>query len=477
MTADSARRRRRRRLFGVGAVVTILALCAGGWLVWPDRDDQSQESGKPSANTAPQGRLDIRETVEKPPKSTTGRMAFRFSVDDMRPGEEYEMPGSWATDKVLAKGIGRTLVGFKMGADVTTDDEIWRLPLSGPICGVTRHVTVEGRTAVLHRNHKNPKALCDHVTFVDLDSGKKLWDKEFPASDSVFGVDAMTVTMTRATVAVTWDRGSAAYDMDRGTRLWKNTKTSGCDHQGLAGGRALLMLMACFADDEMTYRVRNVNPRTGAAEWTYRVTDGVKDVALLSAEPAVLGVSAGEIGVTHLISLDHRGKRRTTIGLQGGRFEVKCRILRFQVVDDCPSTVVTDDQVFVTSRERDNSNWILSFDLATGKAVKKFDSGRNRLIYPLRTSGKHVLAFRDSDDHITPMEVVSLDPRTGKETPYFSFGLPPEAWTLTSQELADIFVQNGRIFFSSARATGPDDKDGRWSWLVLGVGSDRASSN
>lgn len=30
--------------------------------------------------------------------------AFRFSVDDMSPGEEYEMPGTWATYKALAKG-------------------------------------------------------------------------------------------------------------------------------------------------------------------------------------------------------------------------------------------------------------------------------------------------------------------------------------------------------------------------------------
>ncbi|MEV7196117.1 PQQ-binding-like beta-propeller repeat protein [Streptomyces sp. NPDC093510] len=463
-------------------MVLVLALCAGGWVLWLGPDDSARESRKPPAGPASQGRLDVRETVEKRPESATGQMAFRFSVDDMSPGEEYEMPGTWATDKVLAKGINRTLVGFQVGKDVTTDDEIWRLPLSGPICGVTRHVTAEGRTAVLHRAQKNEDSLCNQVAFVDIDSGKKVWDREFPTSESIFGQDPTSVTMTRATVAVSWGDGSTAYDMDRGTRLWTNKKSDGCAYQGVAGGRALLTLMACSrGKEDVTYRVRKLAPRTGATRWTHRVAGGVKDVKVLSAEPPVIAVGAGGLGATHLFSLDDRGKRRATIGLDGGRYEVRCRERHdYATIDDCPSTVVSDEQVFLTSRQADEANWITSFDLTTGKAVRKFDSGPNQLFYPLRMSGGQVLAFRESSDHITPLGVVSLNPRTGKETPYFSFGLPPEAWTLTSLELSDVVVQNGRIFFSSVRAEGPSDSDKdtpQVSWLVLGVGSAAVAHN
>ncbi|MFI1682373.1 PQQ-binding-like beta-propeller repeat protein [Streptomyces sp. NPDC020607] len=486
VAADRARRqRRRRRALGAGAVVLVLALCTGGWLLWlgpDDAADTAHQDGKPSAGTASQGRLDIRETVEKRPESTTGQMAFRFAVDDMSPGEEYEMPGTWATDKVLAKGINRTLVGFEVGKDVTTDDEIWRIPLSGPICGVTRHVTVEGRTAVLHRAQKNPESLCNQVAFVDIDSGKKLWDKEFPTSESVFGQDATSVTMTRGTVAVAWGDGATAYDMDRGTRLWRNKKSDGCTYQGLAGGRALLTLLACSrGKEDITYRVRNLAPRTGTTRWTHQAAGGVKDVKVLSTDPPVIAVGAGDLDLTHLFSLDDRGKRRATIGLDGGRYEVRCRERHdYPAIDDCPSTVVSDDQVFLTSREAEGANWMTSFDLSTGKAVRKFDAGRNQLLYPLRMSGGQVLAFRESSDHITPLGVVSLNPRTGKETPYFSFGLPPEAWTLTSLELSDVVVQNGRIFFGDFRAEGPVDnaKDTpKVSWLVLGIEGARKAPN
>ncbi|MEW1928576.1 hypothetical protein [Streptomyces sp. NPDC088360] len=61
---------------------------------------------------------------------------------------------------------------------------------------------------------------------------------------------------------------------------------------------------------------------------------------------------------------------------------MNCSLARgFGAVDDCPSTVVSDDQVFVMSREDphgdmvNNANRVVSFDLGTGKIVMKFESG------------------------------------------------------------------------------------------------------
>lgn len=455
--------------------VVVAVLCAGGGFLWFGTGGSTPDDDKP--DTTPQSRLDVRETVEEPPATAKGQMAFRFSVDDMSPGEQYETPGTWATDKILAKGINRTLVGFKMGDDASTGDETWRTPLAGPICGVTRHVTVQGRTAVLHRAKNDPEALCNRVAFVDIDTGEKVWEKQYPTSENIFGQDATSVSMTRGTVAVTWGDGSAAYDMDTGDRLWKKKSVSDCDHQGVAGGRGLLMVLSCSHTKDVTYQVQKLNPRTGYASWTYQVADGVKGVNLLSAEPVVVALAAGDNAVTHLISLDDHGKRRATIGLEDGRYVVNCfTATGSHAVDDCPSTVVSDDQVFVMSREDphgdmiNNANRIVSFDLATGKTVKKFESGSDQLLYPLRMSGDQLLAYRESSDHISPMGLVSLDPRTGKETPYFFFGLPVEGWTLASIELSDIVVQDGRIFFGSRQASGPSaEKKKEWSWLVIGI--------
>lgn len=475
LAADGARRSRRRRLVGVIGAVLVAVLCTGGGFLWFGTGGSAPDDDKPGAT--PQGRLDVRETVEERPETRRGQMAFRFSVDDMSPGEQYEMPGTWATGKILAKGINRTLVGFKMGKDASTGDETWRTPLNGPICGTTRHVTVEARTAVLHRSKNDPEAPCDRVAFIDIDTGEKVWDKAFPTSETLLGQDPTSVSMTRGTVAVAWGNGSIAYDMDTGDRLWKKARVSDCEHRGLVGGRGLLMLLACVHTKDVTYQVQKLEPRTGDAKWTYFVADGVKGVNLLSAEPAVIAPAAGDNDVTHLISIDDRGKRRATIGLESGHYVVDCNTATgFNAADDCPSTVVSDDQVFVMSAEDphgdmiNNSNRIVSFDLATGKTVKKFESGSGQLLYPMRMSGGRLLAYRESSDHITPMGLTSLDPRTGKETPYFYFDLPVEGWTLASVELSDVVVQDGRLFFGSRRASGPSaEKKKEWSWLVIGI--------
>lgn len=470
------------RLLGSVAAGALAALCLGAGLMMYANDDDTLADAKPTA--APQHPDDVRETVEKPPRTTSGRMAFRFSVDDMSPGEQYEMPGLWATDKILAKGINRTLLGFAIGKDVVAGDEVWSVRLDGPICGTTRHVTADGRTAVLYRADSGEKALCDHVAFVDLDTGEKIWQKALPSTGAPRYAETLpSITLTRGTVVVTWSKGLSAYEMATGEELWKRRRTDGCRDTGSAGGKALLIRDTCTAEKTLdpSFRIRKVDPRTGEVEWTYDVTKGVRDVYLVSSEPAVLGTAAGDVSITDLITLDEKGEYRATIRLGNGTYVADCASqTNDNTIDDCPSVVVGDGQIFLESREdpdqtaEANSNWIIGFDVETGKTTRKFESGRKQLLHPLRMSGDQLLAYRESTDNIRPYGLVAIDPRTGGETPYFYFGLPIEATILATPKLVDIRVQNGRLFFGARAATGPGDgQEKRWEWLVLGVESVR----
>ncbi|MFD7709232.1 PQQ-binding-like beta-propeller repeat protein [Streptomyces sp. NPDC059785] len=492
LSSDDRRKNRRRRtaLVVAGAAVALAVLVGGG--VWLFRDGDSG-SVPADRQAAAQDRLDVRETVEERPASVAGQMAFRFSADDLSPGERYEMPGMWATDKILAKGINRTLVGFALGTDAAVGDEQWNLRLAGPVCGVTKRVSVENRTAVLFRSGEDDDALCDRLAFVDLDTGKKLWQAEMPVpgSEDSASQDLPAVTLTHATVAVTWGDGADAYDMDSGERLWRVKAADSCAYVGAGGGRALLTRIRCYNGDavsgsnsETTYQVRKLDPRTGKTRWTYEVARNTRGVALVSAEPAVIGISAGDAEITELISLDGQGGHRATIGLKSGRYLGECtEDTDRYTVEDCPTIAVGDDQVFLRSKETDAtgdkqegaahvSNWIVGFDLATGNTVKKFESGPDQVLYPLRMSGDRLLALRESNDHISPNGLVSLDPATGEETPYLYFDLPVEGYELTAVEDNDIVVEDGRLFFGRRAATGPTDGSQKaWQWLVLGVGS------
>ncbi|KOG31957.1 outer membrane protein assembly factor BamB family protein [Streptomyces resistomycificus] len=472
VTANNRLRKRRRTLLCTVAAVLVVVLAGAGWLLW---DPDAAKPGTTAA--AAQSRLDVRETVERQPESTTGAMAFRFSEDEMGPAEHHAMPGMWATDEILAKGINQSLIGFRIGTDARLGDELWKLRLSGAICGYTLHTTVENRTAVLFKSSDDEDALCDRVAFVDLDHGRKLWEHAFTPGRW----DTPSVTLTKATVAVTWGGGSDAYDMDRGRRLWRTEATGSCKDFGAAGGRALLVLVSCFDKEKSatswestTYKVRKVEPRTGRTLWTYSVAAGVREVTVPSTDPVVLAVAAGDTGFTELLSLDDQGENRATIRLESGLYVGECNEeLDFRVIDDCPTIPVGGGQVFLRSKDQSDArnpyNWIVGFDLKTGKTVKKFDSGPGQLLRPVQTSGGRLLALRESSDGISPMALVSLNPETGKETPYFYFSMPLEAVTLTVTDSNNILVDHGRLFFGAKEAVGPEKKT--WTWLVLGIGS------
>ncbi|MFB7995712.1 PQQ-binding-like beta-propeller repeat protein [Streptomyces sp. NPDC056002] len=473
-TADE-RRQRRTRLWVSVIVVLVVVACAGGWLMWAGLPGGGNDDSAGASTTRKQASDEVRETVEDRPKDRSGHLAASLA-DDLKPGKTLNMPGTWATDKVLVKGMNSTLEGIRIG----TDEEAWHYSLSGEICGTTRHVTVDGRTAVLFRNGKS-KGLCNQLGFFDLDTGKKLWQVSIPTSKTAMGEDVPNVSMTQGVVAAAWSAGSAAYDMSGGKRLWERKRTSDCREGGYAGGRALVVRLDCTdrasGSYDPEYRVQKRAPRTGKTLWTYKVSSGIDLVYLVSAEPPVLAVTAGEDGLSDLISLDAKGKYRSTIRLEGGHYDLDCSTTGVETaVDKCGQVVVGRKQAFITGGEQTEginrrSNWIVSFDLATGKSVEKFDSGADQMMYPMRMSGDQLLAFKESTDNFAPASVVSLNPATGVETPYYYFNVPPEA-KFMDPKTDDIVFEKGRVFFASRelQADGQGGKPVR-TWGAIGIES------
>ncbi|MGW6061590.1 outer membrane protein assembly factor BamB family protein [Streptomyces sp. NPDC055189] len=487
------------------AIVLAVVLCSGGGVFWAVADDDPEPAKQPTA--ARQAPDDIRGTVEKTPRTPESRLAVEYNEKEFKKRfktETVNAPGAWATDKNFVRGVGNTLKGFKFG----TFEEDWSTELSGPICDTTRHVTADGRTAVLlqerpakdtkddadkgkgkdkgkdkgkkskgkkskgkskdkkskDKKSKDKKSkdkdaeaaddeyLCTQLAFIDLNTGKKLWQVKLPDAKKAFAPNT-NVTMTRGTVAVAWSYGSAAYDMERGRQLWSSPGAGKCEDLGFAGGRSLLALVQCGDDADPQFKVQKVKPRTGKSEWTYKVARGVGRVYLVSSEPAVLAVSAGDIAVTDLITLDDRGDYQTTIDMPEDRFVDNCYKQLFGAVETCESIVVGRDQLFLaTAADALEDSWIVSYDLRTGKTVKKFDSKPHRPMYPVRMSGGKLLAFRPSSDGIEPAAVVSLDPRTAKETPYLLFGMPDRIVMEDPQE-TEVIVEHGRVFFAPRELT------------------------
>ncbi|MGW7070740.1 outer membrane protein assembly factor BamB family protein [Streptomyces sp. NPDC054855] len=519
----SAERENKKRRARALAVLLAVVLCVGSGVVWAAADGDEPQPKKPAAvRQAPD---DIRDTVEKFPRSPEANLAVDHNEKEFKKrfgGETVHAPGAWATEKNFVRGTGSTLKGFKFG----TFEEDWSTELTGPICDTTRHVTADGRTAVLLQERadkpkgkdekskddkgkkkskkdekskkskkskndkkgkgkgkgkgkeakgKSPKAddpdtsLCTQLAFFDLNTGEKLWQVKLPDAKGAFAPNT-NVTMTRGTVTVAWGQGSVAYDMKRGRQLWTSAASAECRDLGFAGGRDLLALVRCGGTEEPQFKVQKVRPRTGEPEWTYKVARGIERVYLVSSEPAVLAVSTAGTAVTDLITLDDRGDYRATIDMPEGRFVDNCHKPLFGTVETCDAIAVGRDQLFLAAAKGTPAdNWIVSYDLGTGKTVKKFDSKPGRPMYPLRVSGGRLLAFRPSADGVSPAAVVSLDPRTGKEAPYLLFGMPDRIG-MENPEENEIIVEHGRVFFAPRELSAEDS--GHWkdaAFSVLGV--------
>ncbi|MEV2252504.1 PQQ-binding-like beta-propeller repeat protein [Streptomyces sp. NPDC050147] len=512
LTADRVNKKKRRTR--VLVVLLALVLCMGSGIIWAaaGSDDEQQGKNPTAARQAPD---DIRDTVEKLPRTPEGRLAVDYNEDEFEKKfkkESVRAPGAWATDKNFVRGIGSTLKSFKFG----TFEEDWSKELTGPICDTTRHVTADGRTAVLLQERvgrgvkddedskgKKPKDnkgkdnkgkskkgkskkgdgkkdkkdkgkgteaedkySCTQLAFFDLNTGEKLWQVKLPDAKGAYAPNT-NVTMTRGTVAVAWGYGSVAYDMKRGRELWSTSASTECRDLGFAGGRDLLALAQCGDASEPRFKVQKVRPRTGEAEWTYKVTRGVGRVYLVSSDPVVLAVSAGDITVTDLITLDDQGEYQATIDMPEDRFLDNCHRQLFGNVETCDAIVVGRDQLFVATDEgRLADNWIVSYDLSTGKTVRKFDSKPDLPIHPLRMSGGKLLAFRPSSDSFAPAAVLSLDPRTGKQTPYLFFSMPDRLKMEDPQE-TEIIIEDGRIFFAPRELFA--ENGGPWEGMAFGA--------
>ncbi|MEU6090106.1 PQQ-binding-like beta-propeller repeat protein [Streptomyces sp. NPDC047085] len=475
--ADESRTRRRRRRIG-GVAAAAVALCLGaGLVVWVQSgDDGNDKSGPVAVEQAPD---EIRETVEKAPSSPEGQIVVEQKEAKLTADTRYA-PGTWATGKILARGVKNRIEGYKIEPD--GGDTAWTLKLDGHICATSRDVTADGRTAVVvqtaHVNDEGAK-MCDEVVFVDLNTGKKVWQQKMPGADFAY-VTNTNIALTKGVVAVAWGKGSVAYGMDKGKRLWNTTIASECHDMGYAGGRALLALVTCGRSSDTTYRVEKLDARTGKVVWKYQVARGIQGVYLASSEPPVVAVEAGDIDVTDLITLDGKsGERTATISMSG--FDPKCGRTTydngfFGVVDKCDGVVVGRDRLFVMSKEgtdiKQPSDQIVAFDVKSGATAGKFWGRPFQMVIPVRMNGDDLILYRRSIDDVQPAAVVDWNPRTDKETPYLLFQLPEDDEdTLSDPEQSDIVYEQGHVFFGP-RALERDDKNPTYPVLsVMGVGS------
>ncbi|MFF0560595.1 PQQ-binding-like beta-propeller repeat protein [Streptomyces sp. NPDC004266] len=458
------------------AVAVVLIIGAGIWYANSGGDDGGNEA-KGSGGTS-QGSSAGGDTggkglggggKEKPPADTKAKMAFQIGQPKVQ--DVTDVSGSWITDKAFVKPGVNSLVGY----DLDKGTVLWTLPLTGQVCGASRHVTADNKAPILFEATKRvaPRYYqpCTEVGVVDLNTGKLLW------STSVTGGSAgdqkvrfSEVTLSGTTVAAGGTDGGAAFDLANGNPRWKpQANDQNCYDMGYGGGEGLVAVRKCGQYDSPKVLIQNLNPMTGAPISQYQMPSGAKYASVVSTKPLVVAADIGDTagdgsGISDFFSIDEKtGKLKAKITADADQYAARCRATE---VESCTQALVGNGRLYVPTEEHegstgeygDETNEIIAFDLATGRTVpEKADAGDKFTFVPLRMDGGNLIAYK-APPYNQGGRIVSVDGGTMKETLLLENPADKSihnAESSFSLNGAELLYRDGRFFISETLISKP----------------------
>ncbi|MFC9801377.1 PQQ-binding-like beta-propeller repeat protein [Streptomyces bacillaris] len=363
--------------------------------------------------------------TEKAPGNTNSQVAFQVLQPEVT--QVTSVKGSWLTDKAYVKSGASEVVGY----DRDKGTKLWSVPVAGEVCGASRHMTKDHRTAILFKEGK-PTAekkypACNQVGVVDLAAGKLLWSKSVTSAtggDRPVQFDEVTISGT--TVAAGGTSGGAAFKLEDGAELWK-PKVDGnrCYDTGYAGGEALAVVRKCGSYDSPQLSVQMLNPATGAPLSSFDMPAGVDYASVVSTKPLVVAANVGDTagdgsGISDFFSIDAAtGKLIVRISADAEKYAARCRTTD---VESCQGLAVGNNRLYLPTEDHDGTgeygktNEIVAFDLATGKLLGgRADAGDRYSLTPLRMDGTSVIAYK-RPPYDKGGQIVSIDGETFKQT-------------------------------------------------------------
>ncbi|GAA4805134.1 PQQ-binding-like beta-propeller repeat protein [Streptomyces ziwulingensis] len=486
---------RNRTVAVVVAAVVALALVVGGvvWFAHSSGDeggkDDTATSGSTTGGGDEKGGTDgpaVADGQEKVPADPASEVLFQVPSPKVDKDERsVVVAGSWLTDKVYAKSGIAEITGYDPGKG----DELWTIPLAGPVCTVSKYVTVDNKAAVVHQpampTRAKPSQGCSQVTLIDLDTGRMLWSKEAKAERSGDRPMAFSnVTVSKDTVAAGGLAGGVGWDISSGATLWSPKADDSCYDNGYGGGPKLVVVRKCGELDARQLHIQTIDPKTGKVVSEYEMAPGIEYAAVVSTDPLVVAADVGDSagdgsGISDFFSLDNKtGKLRNRISAPGKNFAARCDAI--SRVEQCSGLTVGNDRLYIATEEHKGSgesysftNEIVVFDLATGKQTgERADAGDGYTMTPLRMDGGDVIAYKEPP-YNKGGQVVSIDGRTFEETKLLENPATKNVRDVETQmqpEYAEIIYSQGRLYLAAQFASALSASDDK-RYLTVAFGA------
>ncbi|MBR7672733.1 PQQ-binding-like beta-propeller repeat protein, partial [Streptomyces daliensis] len=455
------------KVVAIVAAVVALVLVAGvgGFFLLSGDDGGSDDEAKGGGGSS-QGT----EGGSNKPASVDGKELFKIQSPTITDDDPVSVVGAWATEKTFAKSTVNGIIGV----NAASGKKAWEIPLDGEVCASSRHVTESGKTAVVFGETKSSDAACSQIAVIDLDKGKKDWQEKMPNADdaSTLGIN---MTISQDVVAAKWLGGSVAYKISGGSPLWKAQPTGDCKDEGFAGGEELLAVVSCGGYDNPQMKVQKLNPTTGKSKWEFEAPRGVESISVISTDPVVLAVGAGETTTTDVMTVGEDAKLKAKISTGERKYDPGCST----EVESCATSAADDKYVYLPTEEHQGdsdygrTNEIMAFDFNTGKPKWKSPAGEKRSIVPVRMDGDKLIAYK-KPTYDSGGQVVAVDPaKQGKQELYLR---NPDDSAEAENNFAGITMREPPIFvggrlFLQQTLISKDSTDSYAKYLAIGFGS------
>jgi hypothetical protein len=416
------------------------------------------------------------KATEKVPSNTAAEVLFQVPMPKVRKDETVVVEGSWLTDTVYAKSGVAEIVGYDLAAKGT---EKWTVKLDGPVCGAAKFVGDGDKAAVLTQPRMPAPSSsegCSQVAVIDLEAGTKLWQKGVKLGDEDINLD--NVTVSGSTVAVGGTSGGGAFDLTSGKELWAPKASDTCYDAGYGGGPKLVALRKCGQYGNRQLHVQTIDPKSGKVISEYKMDSGIEYAGIVSTDPLVVAAEVGDLSsdapqILDFFSIDNKtGKLRTRISAPDDKYSGECETI--SKVEDCAGVVVGNDRLYLPTEEKDYTNGIVAFDLATGKETgQRADAGKDYRVWPLRMDGPNLIAYKQPP-YDRGGQVVSIDGGSFKETKLLENPADEQVRDVESSFLpnhAEILYGQGRLFMSDVYASTLGSIGGETDYLFVAFGA------
>ncbi|OLZ67780.1 hypothetical protein AV521_23055 [Streptomyces sp. IMTB 2501] len=448
---------------------TVYAVTSGG--DDPEKKPVAQQSDDPkhSATAAPSasGGGDDPENLNEGRRAGEAKVLWYKSAPDA-PGSGADAPGMWITGKAAVKAAYKQVFAYGVG----DGKPVWD-PVSFPqkICAVTPQKSADDKVVVAYMSGVGDNAKCNQLQQIDLATGHKGWTTEVADGglfDSALNIE---LTVSNKTLMVGRSESGTAYDIDSGKKLYDKQKYgAACFPTAYAGGTdRLIQVSSCGAGGSNAHdELQELDPATGKVRWTQQVKKGWQVTRTFSVDPLVVYLTNQDKKAWNISAFTKDGKFRSEVKVDG-KFAPRCgwAVLE-RDLQGCQGVAADADTLYLPTDTTSSANEIVAISLADGKERWRVKSPADEPMYPMQVQGGKLVAYVQPS-YDAGGQVVSI-PVTGSSHTTTKLLQNPQGTAQIENTFYDGVVDwaDGRFFISVGRLTGSDQSKQK---LIMAFGN------